>query len=77
MKRFQRPPISELEQTPRVLGLRGIMEAVTPALQRQEEPIGQLEDESAVLKGEKKRPRFKPSNLDEKSGAEDRQGDGA
>ena len=76
-KRFQLPPIPESEQTPLVLGLLGIIEALTQELQRQEEHIGQLEDEIAVLKGEKKRPRFKPSNLDEKSGAEDRKGDGS
>jgi Transposase IS66 family len=75
-KRFQLPPIPESEQTPLVLRLLGIIEALTQELQRQEEHIGQLEDEIAVLKGEKKRPRFKSSNLDEKSGAEDK-GDGS
>ena len=44
-------------------------------VQHQEEQTGQLKDEIAVLKGEKKRPRCKPSKLDEKAGAQDPKGD--
>ncbi len=52
-----------------------MIEALVQEVQRQEEQIGQLKDEIAVLKGEKKRPRFKPSKLDEKAGEEDPKGD--
>jgi hypothetical protein len=75
-KRFELPPIPELEQTPLVRGLLDIIEALVQEVQRQEEQIGQLKDEIAVLKGEKKRPRFKPSKLDEKAG-EGPRGDGS
>jgi hypothetical protein len=74
-KRFELPPIPESERTPRVQVLLGIIEGLTQEGQRQEERIGQLEDEIAVLKGEKKRPRFKPSKLDEATGEEDSEGD--
>ena len=60
-KRFELPPIPELEQTPLVRSLLGMIEAVVQEVQRQEERIGQLEDEMAVLKSEKKRLRFKRS----------------
>ena len=60
-KGFELPPIPELEQTPLVRSLLGMIEAVVQEVQRQEERIGQLEDEMAVLKSEKKRLRFKRS----------------
>jgi hypothetical protein len=74
-KRFELPPIPESERTPRVQVLLGIIEGLIQEVQRQEERIGQLEDEIAVLKGEKKRRRFKPSKLDETTGEEDSEGD--
>jgi hypothetical protein len=74
-KRFELPLISESERTPRVQVLLGIIEGLTQEVQRQEERIGQLEDEIAVLKGEKKRPRFKPRKLDETTGEDDSEGD--
>ena len=37
------------------------------------ELIGQLKDEIAVLKGEKKRPRFKASGMEEKAGQEEKE----
>jgi hypothetical protein len=74
-KRFELPPIPESERTPLVQVLLDIIEALMQEVQRQEEQIGQLKDEIAVLKGEKKRPRFKPSQLDEKAGEEDPKGD--
>jgi hypothetical protein len=73
-KRFELPPIPESERTPRVQGLLGIIGGLTQEVQRQEERIGQLEEENAILKGEKKRPRFKPSKLDETTGEEDSEG---
>jgi hypothetical protein len=65
------PEIPEAEQTPLVRGLVGIIEEQAEQLRRQEELIGQLKDEIAVLKGEKKRPRFKPSGMEEKAGQEE------
>jgi hypothetical protein len=47
-------------------------------IQRQEEQIELLKDEIRILKGGKKRPRFKPSKMDEgtePSGAKDAQGE--
>ena len=74
-KRFKLPPIPDSERTPLVRGFLDIIEALAQEVQRQEERIGQLEDEIAILKGEKKRPRFRPSQLDEKAGKEDSKGD--
>lgn len=62
------PEIPEAEQTPLVRGLMGIIEEQAEQLRRQEELIGQLRDEIAVLKGEKQRPRFKASGMEEKAG---------
>ena len=45
--------IPEAEQTPLVRGLVGIIEEQAEQLRQQEELIGQLRDEIAVLKGEK------------------------
>jgi regulator of replication initiation timing len=76
-KRFELPPIPESERTPRVQALLGIIEALTQEVQRQEEQIEQLKDEIAVLKGEKKRLRFKPSKLDEETGEQEPEDDGS
>src|ERR671915_2140320 len=62
------PEIPEAEQTPLVRGLMGIIEEQAEQLRRQEELIGQLRDEVGVLKGEKQRPRFKASGMEEKAG---------
>jgi hypothetical protein len=48
-----------------------VMEQLVQKVRQQEEKIAQLEDEIAVLKGEKKRPRFKPSQLDKRAGREE------
>jgi hypothetical protein len=69
--------IPEAEQTPLVRGLVGLIEEQAEQLRQQEELIGQLKDEIAVLKGEKKRPRFKPRGMEEKAGKdEDERGAG-
>src|ERR671923_17316 len=65
--------IPEAEQTPLVRGLVGIIEEQAEQLRQQEELIGQLRDEIAVLKGEKKRPRFKASGMEEKAGQEEKE----
>ena len=62
------PDIPEHEQTPLVKKLLGIIEELSVTVQRQQEEIQQLKDEVAILKGEKKRPKFKPSQLDKKAG---------
>jgi hypothetical protein len=53
-----------------VRGLVGIIEEQAEQLRRQEELIGHLKDEIAVLKGEKKRPRFEASRMEKKAGQE-------
>ena len=61
------PDIPESEQTPTVKALLGLLEECIQIIQKQGEEIGQLKDEVRVLKGEKKRPPFKPSQLDEET----------
>ena len=53
-------------------GLVGLIEEQAEQLRQQEELIGQLKDEIAVLKGEKKRPRFKASGMEEKGGQDEK-----
>src|SRR5919198_659971 len=52
-------------------GLMGIIEGQAEQLRQQEELILQLKDEIAVLKGEKKGPRFKASGMEEKAGQDE------
>jgi hypothetical protein len=70
-ERIQIPDIPEEARTPLVKGLVDVMEQLVQKVRQQEEKIAQLEDEIAVLKGEKKRPRFKPSQLDKRGGRAD------
>lgn len=63
--KFELPDIPEQEQTPVVKGLLAIVEQLIKQNQKQQEEITTLKDEVRVLKGEKKRPKFKPSKLDE------------
>ena len=61
------PPFPEVpadEQTPCVVSLLGIMEKLRETIQQQEEEIGRLKDEIAILKGEKARPKIKPSRME-------------
>jgi hypothetical protein len=69
-KGMQLPDISEEERTPLVETLLGIIERLARKVQLQEEEIQRLKDEVAEAKGEKKRPKFKPSKLDQKAGKE-------
>ena len=65
------PDIPESEQTPVVKSLLVLLEEFAQIIQQQSEEIDLLKDEIKHLKGEKKRPTFKPSQLDketEKSG---------
>lgn len=70
-KHVQLPDIPETAQTPLVKELLGIIDQLAEKIRQHEETIAQLQDEIAVLKGEKKRPRFKPSQLDKKAGQDD------
>lgn len=63
-KRIQIPDIPEEAQTPLVKGLLEIIEQLAEKVRQQAEQLAQLKDEIAVLKGQKKRPQFKPSQLD-------------
>lgn len=67
--RFSIPTIPEAERTPLVTTLLGLIEGLAERMQKQEEEIAHLKDEVRVLKGQKKRPRFKPSKMEEKTDA--------
>ena len=73
MKPIQLPDIPANEQTLLVKTLVETIERLAEKVQQQDELIGQLKDEIAVLKGEKKRPTFKPSKMDEKAGMDRQQ----
>ncbi|MGC2460748.1 MAG: transposase [Steroidobacteraceae bacterium] len=65
--RFSIPTIPEAERTPLVTMLLGLIEQLAERVQKQEEEIAHLKDEVRVLKGQKKRPHFKPSKMDEET----------
>ncbi len=62
---IQRLDIPEAEQTPLVEQLLEL--ALADANQQQAELIQQLRDEIAIMKGEKTRPKFKPSGMVEQA----------
>ncbi len=76
-KKLTLPSVPEREQTPVVKALLGIIEELAVTVQSQEEQIQQLKDEISILKGQKKRPKFKASKLDEKAGEKGKDGDSA
>lgn len=63
--------------TPLVKQLVARIDNLLEALQRANGEIGQMRDEIAVLKGEKARPKFKPSKMDESTDKDDEPGAGA
>jgi hypothetical protein len=67
MKKYVVPPISPEEETPLVKRLVEIIEGLMEANQQQAEAIQRMRDEIAVLKGEKARPTFKSSKMEEKT----------
>ncbi|KAF4531022.1 hypothetical protein B566_EDAN019026 [Ephemera danica] len=67
MKKFSVPPIPADEATPLVQTLVAMIEALVEENQRQAETIQQMRDEIAVLKGEKARPKFTSSKMDDKT----------
>ena len=68
MKPIQLPDIPAKGQTPLVKTLVEIIGTLAERVQQQDEMIGPLKDEIAVLKGEKKRPIFKPGKMAEQAG---------
>lgn len=71
------PPFPEVpvdEQTPCVVALLGIMEKLRATIQQQGEEIGRLKDEIALLKGEKARPKIKPSRMEPEANREAKAG---
>jgi hypothetical protein len=74
--RFSIPTIPETERTPLVTVLLGLIEGLAERVQKQEEEIALLKDEVRVLKGEKKRPHFKPSKMDEQTDKDSARTDG-
>jgi hypothetical protein len=62
------PDIPETERTPLVDTLLGVIEQLVQENSGQAETIQQLRDEIAILKGEKGKPKFKPSGMEEKAG---------
>jgi len=70
-KNTQLPDIPEEEQTPLVKSLLALLEQFAVRVQQLEEDNQHLKDEIRVLKGEKKRPTFQPSKMDERTDKED------
>ena len=68
--KFKLPDIPEAQQTPIVKGLLAIIEQLIEHSQKQQEEIDVLKDDIRVLKGEKIRPKFKASKLDESTNKE-------
>ncbi len=66
-KPFLLPEIPEDEQTPLVKTLLVLLEELAERVAQQDEEIAHLKDEINRLKGEKKRPTFKPSKRDKET----------
>lgn len=67
-KKLVAPYIAEAERTPAVLKVLAWGEDLVALIHRLVENAGHMKDEVAVLKGEKKRPTFKPSRMHEEAG---------
>jgi hypothetical protein len=71
LKTVKKPPvipdIPEQDQTSTVKALLALAEQFAQQIQLQTEEIARLKDEINILKGEKKRPVFKPSKLDKQT----------
>jgi hypothetical protein len=61
------PEITETERTPLVAALMDIIESQFERIQYLEEECSRLKDEILILKGEKTKPKFKPSKLDKET----------
>jgi hypothetical protein len=67
MKKIKLPIISKEEHTPHIQSLMVIIEELSAHIHLLEENQQRLKDEIAILKGEKERPTFKPSKMDEET----------
>jgi hypothetical protein len=70
------PPIPPEQRTALVEALVGIIQMQAEQIQRQEEQIELLKEEIRILKGLKKRPRFKPSGMEEHTDADEDKDEG-
>ena len=59
------PPDTTQEQTPLVKKLLAQIDVLLEALQRANIEVQQMRDEIAVLKGQKAKPKFKSSKMDQ------------
>ena len=62
--KIQIPKIPEEEKTPLILQLLGIIEQISVSNLLQAEEIQLLKDEIARLKGQKPKPKIRPSTLE-------------
>ena len=67
-KGVELPQLSKAELTPAVVKLQEIAQKLADRVQLQEEEIQRLKDEIAVLKKQKKRPKIRPSKMDDSTG---------
>jgi hypothetical protein len=58
------PPIPDAERTPLVEALLALIDAQQLRIQQLEQAVGKLQDEIAILKGQKPRPNIQPSRLE-------------
>ncbi len=70
-KPLQLPEIPESEQSPLVKCLLAIIAHLQEQNQLQQEQIQQLRDEIAILKGEKAKPKFKSSKMEQNTDPDD------
>jgi chorismate mutase len=68
IKKLAAPYVAEADRTPAVMELLAWGDGLVEIIHRLLEERGHLKDEVAVLKGEKKRPTFKPSRMNEDAG---------
>jgi hypothetical protein len=68
MKKLAAPHVAEADRTRAVMELFAWGDGLVEIIHRQQEEMGHLKDEVAVLKGEKMRPTFKPSRMNEDAG---------
>lgn len=67
-KALATPYVAEADRTPAVIELLARHESLVEIIHRLLDENGHLKDEMAVLQGEKKRPKFKPSRMNEDAG---------
>ncbi len=68
MKKLAAPYVAEADRTLAVMEVLAWGEGLLEMVHRLREEMGHLKDELAVVKGEKKRPTFKPSRMNEDAG---------